>query len=680
VLPADAGANTGPSLYSIACPSAGNCSAVGTYVDSSNYSQGLLLSQSANVWSAGQKAPLPPNAGSNPAVDIYSVSCVSADNCTAVGTYHESASNVQGLLLSESGGAWSAIEAPLPGDADAVNTHVLLNGVSCSSSGNCTAVGSYVNSSGSQGLLLNESSGAWTATRATLPNGVTSKSPINLNEVSCASAGNCVAIGYYTDSLTHTQPLLESQSSGTWTPITPPLPAGGSTGVGNALVSVSCPSAGNCAVTGSYQDSSAHTQGLLLRESSGTWTPIKALLPADAGTDPRVSVGSVSCASAGECTAVGYYHDASGHSQALVLGESSGAWSAGIRASFPSDAGVNATGFLGLVSCASAGNCSAVGGYTDSSGNGQGLLVSESSGTWSTGIRAPLPADAGSNPFVELDAVSCATAASCSIVGNYEDSSNTTPGLLVSAVPASPTLTLSAPTTGTVGSTLALSTVAAGLSAGASPVGTITFTVFGPQASPPGSCATGGTIVGSASVSGNGTYHPSAGFTPASAGNYWWYASYSGDASNNPAASTCGAQMPDMVVASKGGGTGVGTLRVSHVNVVGSILRMLLSCTGGPCDVTLKLIGTETLKGNRVIAVNAATRKHKVVTFGTAHVALTAGQSTTIQLALNATAKRLLAKFHHLKAKLNISESGKLLSSETVTFRATKHKTARLRR
>jgi hypothetical protein len=54
--------------------------------------------------------------------------------------------------------------------------------------------------------------------------------------------------------------------------------------------------------------------------------------------------------------------------------------------------------------------------------------------------------------------------------------------------------------------------------------------------------------VGTASVSGNGSYHPSAGFTPVSAGRYWWYATYGGDPYNHPTASACGAAMASTVV------------------------------------------------------------------------------------------------------------------------------------
>src|SRR5207245_8796707 len=60
--------------------------------------------------------------------------------------------------------------------------------------------------------------------------------------------------------------------------------------------------------------------------------------------------------------------------------------------------------------------------------------------------------------------------------------------------------------------------------------------------------SSGGTTVGTATVTANGTYNPSATYTPPQAGTYWWYASYSGDANNNGSNSTCGAGMSSAVV------------------------------------------------------------------------------------------------------------------------------------
>ena len=90
---------------------------------------------------------------------------------------------------------------------------------------------------------------------------------------------------------------------------------------------------------------------------------------------------------------------------------------------------------------------------------------------------------------------------------------------------ASPTVTATGPANGTAGTAIATSSISSALGSGSSPTGTITFKVFGPQSSAPTSCSTGGTTVGTATVSGNATYHPSAGYTPTAAGNYWWYAS-----------------------------------------------------------------------------------------------------------------------------------------------------------
>ena len=107
---------------------------------------------------------------------------------------------------------------------------------------------------------------------------------------------------------------------------------------------------------------------------------------------------------------------------------------------------------------------------------------------------------------------------------------------------SSPTLAVTAPGTGTAGTAIDPSTVngVLGSSSGVgTATGTITFKVFGPQATAPSTCTTGGTTVGTATAAGNGTYHPNTGFTPSQAGNYWWYASYPADANNNAATSPC---------------------------------------------------------------------------------------------------------------------------------------------
>src|SRR5207248_2898805 len=187
-----------------------------------------------------------------------------------------------------------------------------------------------------------------------------------------------------------------------------------------SLYSVSCAAAGNCSAVGRYADSSNHQQGLLLTETAGTWaTGVEADPPANAGSNPGVGLVSVSCASAGNCSAVGYYSDSLSHQQGLLLTETAGTWATGVYATPPATAGSIPAVSLYSVSCAAAGDCSAVGYYVDSSNHQEGLLLSEAAGAWATGVEADPPANAGSNPGVGLASVSCASAGNCSAVGYY---------------------------------------------------------------------------------------------------------------------------------------------------------------------------------------------------------------------------------------------------------------------
>lgn len=164
VLPANAATSPGQDvlLQSISCVSAGDCNAVGLYPISSGASEGLLLTETAGSWATGVEAVLPANAAAtNQGADLASVSCTSVGNCSAVGSYLDSTGNWEGLLLTETAGSWArGIEAVLPANAAATTQDVLLHSVSCGSAGNCSAVGSYVAGSSVDGLSLTETAGS----------------------------------------------------------------------------------------------------------------------------------------------------------------------------------------------------------------------------------------------------------------------------------------------------------------------------------------------------------------------------------------------------------------------------------------------------------------------------------------------------------------------------------------
>ena len=117
-----------------------------------------------------------------------------------------------------------------------------------------------------------------------------------------------------------------------------------------------------------------------------------------------------------------------------------------------------------------------------------------------------------------------------------------------------------------------------------------------------------------------------------------------------------------------------GTPKLGHVGVVGTTASVLVSCmgrTGASCSVTLTLAVTETVKGRKVLAITAKTSKKpnkKTVVVGKATVTVAAGHRKTVRVALNPTGKRLLVRYHKLKVKLTITQSGKAITSRTVTF------------
>ena len=115
-------------------------------------------------------------------------------------------------------------------------------------------------------------------------------------------------------------------------------------------------------------------------------------------------------------------------SHGLIETLADGVWTA-TRAPLPADAASDPSSLLGSVACPAADSCVAADWYYDSSGNFQRLIETLAGRVW-TATRAPLPADAdSSNPIVDLS-VACAVAGSCVAVGGYYDSSGNSQGLI----------------------------------------------------------------------------------------------------------------------------------------------------------------------------------------------------------------------------------------------------------
>jgi len=335
-----------PSLGSVSCFPTAGCVAVGGYDASDQTTHPLLVRMSGGTWHAGSTAQLPANAATSPGPDfpgagggLSLVDCQNAGNCSAVGTYvNADASDTDyPWVLDESGGHWAqGAEAQLPADASALgdlengpSPFFGFTGLSCPSAGNCTAVGGYEDKTGAEeGLLLTERSGVWShGIKAPLPrNGIPNTEPNEFNtpltSVSCAAPNDCAAVGWFVIDPSGTRHgLLLSERAGSWKASALVLPAKVRAPGGVFLTSVSCPSRGNCVAVG-YYGSHGKTHGLVVRERKGKWgRAANAALPANAAPAGRshTFLNSVTCPTPRSCLAGGYYADRSRVTQGLFL-------------------------------------------------------------------------------------------------------------------------------------------------------------------------------------------------------------------------------------------------------------------------------------------------------------------------------------------------------------------------
>jgi hypothetical protein len=137
-------------IDSVSCAAAGNCSAGGDY----NHLQAFVVSQVNGTWLTAIKVPgtAALNQGGN--AGISSVSCAAAGNCGAGGSYTDSSFRHQAFVASQVNGTWhTAIK--VPGTA-ALNQggSAFVTSVSCAAAGECSAGGSYTDSSFRQQVFV----------------------------------------------------------------------------------------------------------------------------------------------------------------------------------------------------------------------------------------------------------------------------------------------------------------------------------------------------------------------------------------------------------------------------------------------------------------------------------------------------------------------------------------------
>ena len=170
----------------------------------------LLLSARSQVVPAGQAAA---SGDRYQAVQTEAISCTGPANCTAIGTYRG-----QPFVMRQVRGVWSrGIEVPGIVALDA-GGGALGAAISCRSAGNCSAGGTYGDRAGhSHGFVVTEVRGRWREAAA-IP-GLAALDVVGNSAVtglSCGAAGNCSVIGSYTGQHQRLRAFVTNQSGGAW--------------------------------------------------------------------------------------------------------------------------------------------------------------------------------------------------------------------------------------------------------------------------------------------------------------------------------------------------------------------------------------------------------------------------------------------------------------------------------
>jgi len=350
VVPGTFKLNTGGQAWvsSVSCASPGYCSAGGAYSTPAdlyaNPQQAFVVSEKNGIWGKAEEIPGLGALNTGGVAEVSAVSCGAAGDCVAGGDYlsGSEAGNSTGrpFLVSQENGRWGTAENPagLAGATGAVNT------VSCGSKGSCVAGGSvlgrYHGRTLSVAFVAVRKKGRWV--KALPIHGMS-----DLSSVSCANAGNCTAAGVS---------VAVSQHDGRWGKAEniPGLPKN------DAIIeSVSCAAPGDCVVAGSAGG------GFVVSQHNGKWRkaePVPGLAALSTGNFSYVL--SVSCGTPGNCGAGGYYGTHGGFLSAFLVSEDNGVWGKAEQVPGLAALGKHGVGEINSVSCASAGNCSAGGFYS----------------------------------------------------------------------------------------------------------------------------------------------------------------------------------------------------------------------------------------------------------------------------------------------------------------------------
>jgi len=366
------------SLTAISCR-AGVCYAAG------NFFQDAVLTGVIEFWNGSRWRVQNANIDTSNDSSIYGgISCTTATNCTAAGSYHDPVDGNRALAEDFSLRWQNASPQPFFGV-----TATSLNSVSCTSPNSCLAVGSFSTTTSNGSFSDTWDGSTWTSQ-------ITPRQfRTNLDSVSCKTSSFCMAVGDLSAS-GHLVTFAARWNGTSWVIKKTPNPAGASS---SFLEGVSCPAAKACTAVG-FSVTGSKIRLLAEQWNGKSWALKHAPNPTGKS---GIEFNAVSCASAGACEAVARFNGG-----AFAERWDGKSWHLQTTPLLKGHSG----GFLAEVSCTKANSCLAVG---DDAHSGHIVPIDE---RWNGKAWKPQQAAIPAHVTISgLNSVSCAAASACEATG-----------------------------------------------------------------------------------------------------------------------------------------------------------------------------------------------------------------------------------------------------------------------
>jgi hypothetical protein len=391
------------------------------------------------TWSNAARLPgtVTLNVGDN--ASAPALSCPTGTSCVAGGSYTERNGNSQGFLESMKSGVWQAAR-PVPYLSTLnIGGGASVDSVGCSSIGNCSAAGTYVNADKIfQTFVVNEVNGRWHNAEP-LPGaellesrthdpwaGQPLISCVSGATLDCGLGGSVYSVSHDIQVNNPEQAIVDAEVHGVWrdASFVPWAPIDAQWGPSSYVQAIACPSAGDCTVivnTDSFPLATFVDHDTNYRWASAEVLPGLSTEVYGVNNPEDVSAFSLSCPQLGDCVIVGTYLE---YSEPFIATETSGHWATVVGV--PGIGAVNVSGDAQayFVSCGSVGNCAIEGTYLVQNAYTQWQLLfvaSEVSGKWQSALEIP-GLSALTTTLAEPTGLSCETAGSCAAAGNYVNS------------------------------------------------------------------------------------------------------------------------------------------------------------------------------------------------------------------------------------------------------------------